>query len=474
MRAALHLAGRFTASQPGQGQALGVFTLAICLLLGGVTGVAVPLLGLESGLAAVALCLTVLVLIAAAWYFGAAANGGGRATLIFVGVMVFIVDATFRQREITAQGIDWQTLLKLSVWVGALVIALRNTERPVNALFGDGIRWLTMFSLLAVLSTVYSLTPAYTFGAGVSALAYCAIAVCLLQRFDRKAILGAVLAGLSALLLVSLLVYLAGYGRAVMEGGTVVRVGGIAGSPNGLGRAAALTLLVVGVLKLQYRRSILNWRLFVPLAMALVCLVLSDSRTSVAAVVFAFGLHYARRWMLKAFFAFVLGGAVLALLVMFEIDWRDIGSMISRTGKVTELTTLTGRTDIWAASWNAFLERPILGYGFGATKVLLPEIYRAAWGFTVTHTHNMLLQAAVTTGLVGLAFIGMTLLRQVVEYVREPNMFQTVVLGYMVIQGLTEPGPLGTAPNLIALFWALALCWHSARDARLPSAGAQQ
>jgi hypothetical protein len=76
----------------------------------------------------------------------------------------------------------------------------------------------------------------------------------------------------------------------------------------------------------------------------------------------------------------------------------------------------------------------------------------------------MLLQAAVTTGILGLALVVGAVWRQIVEYLLRPNTFQTAVLGYMLIQGLTEPGPLGTAPNLITFFWALALCWHKGKD----------
>lgn len=442
------------------------FAAGAVLLAATAVGVVLPLLDLQSAVGAVGLTLAVLLCCAAVLVVGSAAMGAPRGVLIFLGVTVFIVDATFRQREITAQGIDWQTLLKLCIWLGAIVIAWRNTHRPIRALFGEGIRWLSIFSLMAVFSTVYSLTPAYTLGAGVSALAYCALAVCIVRRFDRETILLTMLYGLSALLLASVLVYLAGYGRAVMEGGAVIRVGGIAGSPNGLGRAAALALLVIGVLKLQYRHPLLGLRLLVPLSLAVVCLALSESRTSVVAVLFAFGLDFARRRALLACLLLLPLAFAGVLLMLLDIDWANFGALLSRTGKVAELTTLTGRTEIWAASWSAFLERPILGYGFGATKVLLPEIYRTVWGFTVTHAHNMLLQALVTTGLLGIVPVIFAIGRQVVEYVQRPGLFQTAVLGYIVIQGFTEPGPLGTAPNLITLFWALSLCWHNGSDSR--------
>ncbi|NMG76662.1 O-antigen ligase family protein [Aromatoleum diolicum] len=438
--------------------------IAIVMAMAFITGLAIPNLTVDS----LADLLISVCGLGAAVAFGVivyfAARARPKAIFAFLTISAFLVDATFRQREMAAQGIDGQTLLKLIIWICWLVVAVISTRNCVSIAFQGDIKWLSIFSLLALGSTLYSLTPAYTFGAGVAAIAYCALAVCVVNRLSRIQILYGLLLGLCIPLMISVLMFSVGAGLARMEGGTVFRLGGVLGSPNALGRSAALAILIVGVLVFSYKISVHNWRVLGPLSIALVCLFLSDSRTSVLAVFAAFGLHVLRGHVVVAFCGFILVTILALVFLNADFGWERLGAALSRTGRLSEITTLTGRTDIWAASWAAFIERPILGYGFGATKVLLPEVFRTYWGFTVTQAHNFLLQTLVTTGLAGFAFVLIAIARQVVAYIKKPTMFQTVILGYILVQGLTEAGPVGPAPNIVTLFWALSLCWDRGRD----------
>ena len=62
----------------------------------------------------------------------------------------------------------------------------------------------------------------------------------------------------------------------------------------------------------------------------------------------------------------------------------------------TQLRSLTGRAEVWAAGWKLFIESPLLGYGFHADRLILR-----------THMHNAFMHALVQTGLIGtILFIG--------------------------------------------------------------------
>lgn len=445
----------------------GLWKALVLLVVFGVAvflGLLVPVLGFDSGLSVLTFFLTLSLVIGLVGVVYFAARSRTWALVLFLAISVFVIDATFRRRELTDQGLDAQTLLKLLIWSAALLIAFVATRKFTASMFRGDIKWLTMFSLLGLGSTFYSLTPAYTFGAGVAAISYCALAVCVAEHLTKRQILYSLLAGISIMLILSLAMYAMGWGMTVPTGGSTQRLAGLAGSPNGLGRTATLAVLVVGALMFRHQLSIYSWRCLVPLALALPCLALSDSRTALIAVIAAFGL-YLLRWRAMLGVATIIAGSIVGLLLInLDIPWQQFGKSFARTGQFSEVTTLTGRTDIWNATWTAFLKQPLLGYGFGATKVLLPEVYRGYWGFTVTQAHNFVLQTVVTTGLVGLALVLMALLRQAIAYLKRPEPFSALVFGYLLIYGFTEPGPLGPAPNILTFFWALSLCWDRVRD----------
>lgn len=424
-----------------------------------ILGLLAVVLGGQSAFIALAVCLLVGVSIAYVVIVLKALQRREWALVLFLALSCFLIDATFRQRELTAQTIDAQTLMKLLVWGCSILIAFMATPHFFRRLFHEDMKWITFVAIYAICSSTYSLTPAYTFGGGVAAFAYCALAVCVTENLRKEQILLGFLAGLTLLLAISLLMHLAGAGMAVMEGGNVLRLGGLAGSPNTLGRAASLTLLLIGVLLIYGELSIWNWRCWLPASLAMTCLVLSDSRTSMAVVIVAFALYFLRKRPAVALVGGLLLGMLSLVILNLDISLHELGAVFSRTGRSSDLSTLTGRTDIWAASINAFWDRPIFGYGFGSTKVLLPEIYRTYWGFTVTQAHNLYIQTAVTLGLVGLFLVLTIIYRQIRSYIKNQDVFKTVVLGFILVHGLTEPGPIGVAPNVVTFFWALSLCW---------------
>jgi O-antigen ligase len=432
-------------------------------------GLLVPILGFNSGWSVLIIFLVLSLAIGLLIIIYFAARARIWALMLFLAISVFLIDATFRRRELTDQGLDAQTFLKLLIWSAALLIAFVSTRKFTASIFQGDIKWLTMFSLLGLGSTIYSMTPAYTFGAGVAAISYCALAVCVAEHMTKRQILYSLLVGMSILLILSLAIFFAmGWGMAAAEGGTAIRLAGITGSPNGLGRTASLALIVIGVLIFGYRLPFYSWRCVVPLGLALSCLVLSDSRTALIAVIAAFALYLLRWRPVLGFTVIVTGSAVGLLLLNLEIPWHHVGKSFARTGRFNEVTTLTGRTEIWSGTWRVFLEKPLLGFGFGSTKVLLSEVYGGYWRFTVTQAHNFYLQTLVTTGVVGLAFVLMALFRQAIAYFRRPQLFSGLVFAYLLIYGMAEPGPVGPAPNILTLFWALSLCWERVRDDPAP------
>jgi O-antigen ligase len=97
--------------------------------------------------------------------------------------------------------------------------------------------------------------------------------------------------------------------------------------------------------------------------------------------------------------------SVMAAVAITAVVVSSIATITSLYGKDP---SFTGRTQIWEASLETLLERPWLGYGYGALfwqDTISPEtieIWRQV-GFRAAHAHNGALDVALQVGLIGLA-----------------------------------------------------------------------
>jgi len=103
-------------------------------------------------------------------------------------------------------------------------------------------------------------------------------------------------------------------------------------------------------------------------------------------------------------------------------------------------SSLSGRTYVWKAGWEAFKESPALGFGFHADRLLFG-----------THLHNAVLHALVQTGLIGtIPFVaGLTLgwvflFNVLINRARLPYVYQHLaiqsggILAFLSVRMLTE------------------------------------
>ncbi|MFK7770244.1 MAG: O-antigen ligase family protein [Mariniblastus sp.] len=72
-----------------------------------------------------------------------------------------------------------------------------------------------------------------------------------------------------------------------------------------------------------------------------------------------------------------------------------------RSGGDETVSTLSGRTELWEAIWEHYVQSPIIGLGYFVTSTT-GELN--VWGATHNYTaHNQLFQVLATTGIIGLA-----------------------------------------------------------------------
>jgi O-antigen ligase len=389
-----------------------------------------------------------------------AAAGGPALALLAVAVAAGS-DLALRADADASGGADLVSVFKFASWLlGLGVLALhpgawrRLRESPALAA-------LALFFAWGLLGAAGSVTPAYTAAAALGGLGVLALALVMAERWSEQRALQVWALALALPVAASLLRGLIDPAAALsaMDSGAHLRLAGWFGSPNNLGRAAALLLLVValGAAADRGHRGA-AWRLLA-VALGAAALWQSESRGALIALLAALGWWaFAPRpgWAGAA-----VAAAVAALLALVALPWLadDLALAFSRSGRLEEMLSLTGRTEIWAASLDLAAQSPWWGHGFATSRELLPQFWQTAHGWTTTSAHNLWLQAALGGGLVGVGLLVAGQLAWLRDALRRPRPAADAVVVFVLVLGLLEASATGPSINTMsfALAWALAL-----------------
>jgi exopolysaccharide production protein ExoQ len=118
-----------------------------------------------------------------------------------------------------------------------------------------------------------------------------------------------------------------------------------------------------------------------------------------------------------------LGALFVAMLLIMVGMLSGSFCVLSLVGRDC---TITGRTEIWALAWSAVMERPWIGYGFGAFWVGESELANAirarlGWPEIITDAHNAWLDTWLSIGAVGVGLAILTLSAISLKVLRRTN-----------------------------------------------------
>jgi exopolysaccharide production protein ExoQ len=175
---------------------------------------------------------------------------------------------------------------------------------------------------------------------------------------------------------------------------------GVFGHKNVLSRYMVLSAIIF-LLSLIYTRryKLVMWA---GLASSIVLVALSTSRTGLAvlaSLVFLIPLY--SRLKFKS-----IASSIFPILLVL-IGGSTVIFLVSNTemllGALGRDVTLTGRTELWTASWEQAMQRPILGYGYGSfwKTILAYEVWTKV-GWATPHSHNGYIDTLIDLGFVGL------------------------------------------------------------------------
>ncbi len=187
-----------------------------------------------------------------------------------------------------------------------------------------------------------------------------------------------------------------------------IRVNGIFGHPNSLGKAASIIFVYLICYKNKIctnKRTLFLWMGLC--AFSFYIMYIANSRTPMITVLFLIPtIYYLRKMDLalpKFFFFFSIFLLIFSSIFSEELYttissfFNEFGGLASRSGTVDELMTLSGRVIIWKTALKKILEEPFLGYGFySAYKVYGYTLFKGC-----LHAHNNFIELWFATGLIG-------------------------------------------------------------------------
>jgi len=211
------------------------------------------------------------------------------------------------------------------------------------------------------------------------------------------------------------------------------------------------------------------------IAMAVYLLIGSDSATSLASLVFCITTFVGLRWMKKVRLRVPLTGLLgLAIfLIGFGASTPFLGgaNVATFSSSLGRDSTLTGRTEVWAAVLPAIKKHPLIGYGFGSFWTdARRELYE------IPTAHNGYLDVLLELGACGLAFCTAWLLSCAVQLRRALKesydwaSFALCLLLISLIYNCTESAVNSLTEYITAVVLFLSLAVTARVDVRAKSA----
>ncbi len=347
-----------------------------------------------------------------------------------------------------------QTVIKggFSAWL--IVISLACIDYKGMHAFLTA-KALLLYSILSMVSVVWTVDLDRTLMAvlGFASLLMLAIASLRISSVDFARVL---LVSCDAIVLLSVLAYFSGMAGATVYLQGVDRLSGITFGPHALGRVVVLALLIRFYLYHCGIRAGLFKTVFFVLVYGFV-LYMTDSRQAYIVIVPAlFSIWVlsgnATSRMKAALFCAVLLVSVLPLLESAG-QFGGVVESLNRSA-ADDITTLTGRTYIWARSVELVGESPYIGYGLHGGGLVLTQNYATdTSGWTTESAHNVFLQTALDLGLVGVFAVVLVFLGSIRAALTRRNSISLALIVFVLILGFVERSIAGAPGFMNFLFF---------------------
>lgn len=395
-------------------------------------------------------------------------RGNRAATLLLLFAAVFLMQAVFRVRAYDDKDIDFQVIIKMALWVAVALVAVAYLRRWAHLLLQPANLPAILFLLWLPLTATVSPSPAYTLAAAFTIVSCVLACAYVFARFSASTVFLTIVASITLFCAISIVVYfvLPEFGHYVYwvneERFVSPRLAGIAGSANNMALIASFGLILMS---LEARTLHRIQPLLLPVAAAIcgAALLMTNSRMSLVMTCVIVAMNTLLHWRRLYAAFFIAAAGLLGAVAILPFGQDALLRAISRSGAVGEVTSLTGRTEIWYTVIKLAQLQPWMGYGYGSSVFVLPA-HTDDVGFATSHAHNLFLQLLLTTGGIGLLLFVLTMLALGIRAVTYRNRVIVVMLAFVVLNGLTESSGFMTLANICTLAFAIAVTYDPQRS----------
>ena len=377
-------------------------------------------------------------------------------------LMVFVNSADFQGADADSFSVKYQIYIRILVCGLCGLYGVLFLQSSLSRFLKFPGLLVVAYGAVVLMSVPISIDRTYS---GVTAICLWCLFLFLpaaLDKIGNLRFLIAIATGAIAYVLVSWFLYLMvpslGISREfVSEDVFLERMGGL-GHPNTLGLYASVSLLMILLL---IRQKILSWKWVLPCVVLWAATIyLCLSRTSVIlAGVGALGIFWDRIWRvqhLPRLIALALGGTACLLIYAATGDLTEQIEntllSVSKSGEVSELTSATGRVEIWAHALQKIDERLLTGFGYGTQRFVMHE--------HSYHCHNIVLNAMLGCGI----FAGLLVISFLCLLVRrlwmQPDPVIRAFVPLFLIGGMVESLIYSPAPSLEMVLFFLLIYWQ--------------
>lgn len=386
-----------------------------------------------------------------------------------IGSFIFIVH--LRQRDFDDFSFDWAVMAQFAVAGAGGLWALFNVRKLVTSWpWLDSIGILMMvFIGLSALSLSIAPNPAYGAASLGTFSAFLAVAAMLCMQLRSGEIQALLALATLAPLVLSLISYHAqpemNFTWGMSTDYSVPRLRGVVGTPVGMSNQCFLLVLACFARVLTAKRNRIAWISFSILALPLAGWVtwLSESRAPPAAFVITaiiVSVLYFKPFGRHSLLISIVGGLAALPLAYFLIDQGVTDSVLagmSRTGQATEISTLTGRLEMWKVAFAKIAERPFLGYGFGSGAALVADLFEGT-DLHIVHFHNLAIHTAYSIGVAGSVLLTLLIVLVFARAYAQADLFAMLLMLYLVMTNITETSILANKPSYYTFMFLLAIC----------------
>ncbi len=282
-------------------------------------------------------------------------------------------------------------------WGLAFLALLLIMPRPqyLRQAFSGGNKWLSLFAILSLVSAPFSPTPLYSlawaFKLFLVALLLLLCSATMHDSDDIEAFFWANFCGF-------VILAVAPVARAFADPSTAFEGGRLneLASPAGLASSAGtLLLLALTLASIRKRTWVVGFGL-----LGATVMIMSGGKAGIIAGIVTGTLFFVMQKRVAAGFSWLLGFFALGCVIMMA---TPLSTYFSKYYEQGELSTLTGRTELWRAVWPEIMQHPIVGHGYLTSRFLEEKVEGT---FVMPgHTHNGFIEALYNNGLVGLIIL---------------------------------------------------------------------